>query len=498
MSELSDMFADQFKRWLIHNGKGNLYSDYLSSSKIIDSTFLNEIKEQSVFEVTNLQTIEKIRKNIQQSRRTNMKYIEFLDEYVRFLIEQEHSSGNSGEGVPFSDCQNSENMSVENNYPTRSWREVVKQFIDDELKDCREEYDRIFDESDDKLFYERIYRNREFKTVLNSFAEAFEKTAESFFFNSDLWDDDTEEFKNIINGFLANNNHTSEEVNLLYQEVSAVLDKKIARIKEIWDLAIDDDDEENYKSIRRQRKLLKSIKQEIDNLYQIAEKYYILKSGNNKSVEEHKSLKDLKHAEQLEAAEEKNVSAESNSFIDELVSNIQQTEPIEAHRNITDIISPSLDESQEKRMQSERLIENSRFDQSEPSHQEMNMTAVEEAEVGDFEENVTEELTENVPPNLKINGNDILVYDWCDVTRRVCEYAINAKPFVMATIRDKSVVIKGMAAFGRSNLNSLLNPAYIRLSNGLKVLGNDDRESCKTICKAVCEHCGLRDTIEIK
>ena len=53
MSELSDMFADQFKRWLIHNGEENKYGYYLSISKIIDLRFLDGIKEQNVFEVTN-------------------------------------------------------------------------------------------------------------------------------------------------------------------------------------------------------------------------------------------------------------------------------------------------------------------------------------------------------------------------------------------------------------------------------------------------------------
>ena len=89
---------------------------------------------------------------------------------------------------------------------------------------------------------------------------------------------------------------------------------------------------------------------------------------------------------------------------------------------------------------------------------------------------------------LSLNGRDISAYDYSDALNKVCEFAINYKPFQMARIAGQGKQLDGKNIFYRS-------PApiagYNNLSNGLQVMPISTISELKRITDEVIKYCQI-------
>ena len=89
---------------------------------------------------------------------------------------------------------------------------------------------------------------------------------------------------------------------------------------------------------------------------------------------------------------------------------------------------------------------------------------------------------------FSLNGRDISAYDYSDALNKVCEFAINYKPFQMARIAGQGKQLDGKNIFYRS-------PApiagYNNLSNGLQVMPISTISELKRITDEVIKYCQI-------
>ena len=89
---------------------------------------------------------------------------------------------------------------------------------------------------------------------------------------------------------------------------------------------------------------------------------------------------------------------------------------------------------------------------------------------------------------FRLNGRDISAYDYSDALNKVCEFAINYKPFQMARIAGQGMQLDGKNIFYRS-------PApiagYNNLSNGLQVMPISTVSELRRITDEVIKYCQI-------
>lgn len=108
--------------------------------------------------------------------------------------------------------------------------------------------------------------------------------------------------------------------------------------------------------------------------------------------------------------------------------------------------------------------------------------------------------SENTVPNesnsnaghivLNINGTIIRAYDYSDAIIKVCEFAINCRPFRMARIAGYGLSINGQGVFYRK---SVPVDGYNKLTNGLQVMSVDTLSELQLITAEVKKYCQIDD-----
>ena len=93
---------------------------------------------------------------------------------------------------------------------------------------------------------------------------------------------------------------------------------------------------------------------------------------------------------------------------------------------------------------------------------------------------------------LKLNGNVINVYDCSDALNKVCEFAINCRPFMMARITGQAIQIHGNSAFFRK---AVPEDGYNKLSNGLQIITITTLSDLQTITTAIKKYCQIDDSL---
>lgn len=91
---------------------------------------------------------------------------------------------------------------------------------------------------------------------------------------------------------------------------------------------------------------------------------------------------------------------------------------------------------------------------------------------------------------LRLNGNIIRAYDYSDALNKVCEFAINCKPFRMARIAGQAIRIHGISVFYRV---AVPVDGYNKLSNGLQVITITTLSDLQMITAAVQKYCQIDD-----
>lgn len=93
---------------------------------------------------------------------------------------------------------------------------------------------------------------------------------------------------------------------------------------------------------------------------------------------------------------------------------------------------------------------------------------------------------------IRLNGNMIRAYDCSDALNKICEFAINYKPFMMAHISDSSICINGVNVFYRQ---SVPVDGYNYLSNGLQVLSICIMTELKIVTNEIMKYCQIDDNM---
>lgn len=91
---------------------------------------------------------------------------------------------------------------------------------------------------------------------------------------------------------------------------------------------------------------------------------------------------------------------------------------------------------------------------------------------------------------LNINEKMVRAYDYSDALCKVCEFAINFKPFRMARIAGQGIRINGNNVFYRK---AVLVDGYNKLSNGLQVIRIADMSDLLLIADEVKKYCQISD-----
>lgn len=91
---------------------------------------------------------------------------------------------------------------------------------------------------------------------------------------------------------------------------------------------------------------------------------------------------------------------------------------------------------------------------------------------------------------LRLNGNVTETYDYSDALNKICEFAINYKPFKMARIAGEAIQLRGNNVFYRKVVP--VN-GYNKLSNGLQVIAIATYSDLQTITTAVEKYCQIDD-----
>ena len=113
------------------------------------------------------------------------------------------------------------------------------------------------------------------------------------------------------------------------------------------------------------------------------------------------------------------------------------------------------------------------------------------------ESEITEQIQEQaeISPEtrhivLQINGNTVRAYDYSDALNKVCEFAINCKPFEMANITRQYISLNEYNVFCR---HAELIGGYNRLSNGLQVTKIGNISDLQKITNEIKKYCQIDD-----
>lgn len=108
----------------------------------------------------------------------------------------------------------------------------------------------------------------------------------------------------------------------------------------------------------------------------------------------------------------------------------------------------------------------------------------------------SDEAPDNSGFVLYLNGNRVSVCDADDALKKVCEFAINCKPFAMAGMAERDIKINGTPAFYRKPETV---GGYKKLSNNLQIIDIDSPADLRKITGEIKKYCSLdNDMIAIK
>lgn len=91
---------------------------------------------------------------------------------------------------------------------------------------------------------------------------------------------------------------------------------------------------------------------------------------------------------------------------------------------------------------------------------------------------------------LNINGKMVRAYDYSDALCKICEFAINFKPFRMARIAGQGIRVNGSNVFYRK---AVPVDGYNKLSNGLQLIRVVDMSDLLLIADEVKKYCQIAD-----
>lgn len=91
---------------------------------------------------------------------------------------------------------------------------------------------------------------------------------------------------------------------------------------------------------------------------------------------------------------------------------------------------------------------------------------------------------------LKLYRSLVRAYDYSDALIKICEFAINYKPFRMARIAGHGLSVNGKSVFYRK---AVPVDGYKKLSNGLQVISINSLEDLQTVTNDIIEHCDIDD-----
>ena len=89
---------------------------------------------------------------------------------------------------------------------------------------------------------------------------------------------------------------------------------------------------------------------------------------------------------------------------------------------------------------------------------------------------------------LNLNGSTIRAYDYSDALIKICEFAINCKPFRMARIDGEEFAVKGNKIFYRKAISI---SGYNKLSNGLQVVMIDNVFDLQKVSDELKKYCQI-------
>jgi len=113
---------------------------------------------------------------------------------------------------------------------------------------------------------------------------------------------------------------------------------------------------------------------------------------------------------------------------------------------------------------------------------------------GKSENETTETISRADGIFLNINGNIIRAYDYSDALNKICEFAINCKPFKMARIAKQGIQINSNNVFYRK---AVPVKGYNKLSNGLQIISINTITELQFITNAVKKYCQIDDNISL-
>ena len=93
---------------------------------------------------------------------------------------------------------------------------------------------------------------------------------------------------------------------------------------------------------------------------------------------------------------------------------------------------------------------------------------------------------------LSLDGNETIAYDYSEAVNKVCEFAINIKPFRMARIAGENIYLNGCNVFYRK---AVPIDGYNKLSNGLQVISIETIFELQFIINEVKNYCQIGDNM---
>lgn len=114
----------------------------------------------------------------------------------------------------------------------------------------------------------------------------------------------------------------------------------------------------------------------------------------------------------------------------------------------------------------------------------------EEPKLTEKEKTSEKNISETRRVVLNINKNTVRAYDCSDALNKICEFAINCKPFRMARIAGQGIQIHGNNVFYRT---AVPVNGYNKLSNGLQIIAIDNISDLRIITDEVKKYCQIDD-----
>lgn len=93
---------------------------------------------------------------------------------------------------------------------------------------------------------------------------------------------------------------------------------------------------------------------------------------------------------------------------------------------------------------------------------------------------------------LRLNGDIVRAYDYSDALIKVCEFAINCKPFGMARIAGQETTLNGKNVFYRK---AVPVDGYNKLSNGLQLAPINTVSDLQTVTNFIKKYCQIDDNM---